>query len=326
MALVAFMFVFTSCEKEEIANSVNSVSYFIGGEAVAQIGDMDENLKSAPIKPSVGGYIWGVECTYLGNQMLVDGSMFFSGSVAQLDWNKPGSINPYTNNTIWNPVFFAAGSNSSFHITYCPTLPLKVWTKVVSEGSSSSIPSYIGITSIPAPSVENFPLPVKCRRLGDRVRLNAKALTDLPGYSNWSFKLEYVANTIDVGATIAANASTDSEWPTYSYSGSPANLSATAGSADADGDRTIVDVLTYKIGGAFDFDLDGNGTIGAGETGLMKLTIYYDNASIVKYVAPPSLGKSKKITLSTKNVGYHHSGEFNPEELDLCEENTELGV
>ncbi|MDA3802639.1 MAG: hypothetical protein PF488_01935 [Patescibacteria group bacterium] len=269
---------FVACNKEDNVMPKQFASV-VSGEFIPS--DTDVFLKSAP---DIGGYLFDAYDIKHGASVYsrIDGSEFFPGSAAQLDWD--GST------TVW------FSSTQPVYITYCPVLPMKVVLTAV-EGDEISTPSYLGIWA-GTPDEARFPIPVLVRRLGDVLTLNIDALTSLPGYTNMSFDVEYTESVINLPATIEATTSTASGWPNYQYSGTSSvteSFDATTGS----GDQTVYEGLDAKV------------------TGTITITIHVDGIDIAVQTDATDLGKGMNMILTTTRVGWYNSGTIGITEDDI---------
>lgn len=288
-AVALMAVIFYSCNKQD-DGLVPQKQYasFVAGEIVPQFGEI--NLKSAPIGVTNLMYMYNDNG---GTYTLVNGSEFLPGSDPAVFWSTAGN----------NPGAF--GINQTVYSNYTPAnVPIRV---VVEQLNSSDKVAFLGITDL-TPTYNSFPLNIVCRRLGDKLTLNTDALTSLPGYSTMSFKVSYDVQPIDVEATRldAANAITDSNWPTLHLGASVPNEKLL--SRTDNGEQVIYNEVEGKI------------------TGTINVTIYVDGATIVKSVPAVGLGHGLALTLTTEKVGWYDSQNMGITQADITIDAVDIPV
>lgn len=279
--------VFMSCNKKDNPVEGKSVDYIMRTEFVPQTGDV--TLKSAPIGQKNELYMFRQSATAGINWELVDGTEFLTGSDPYNFWQDPSN----------NPGVFNVGQ--TVYSNYTPIEQLRIVDKVL---NSSSVPAYLGIVDV-FPNKNKFPLPVKCRRLGDVLTLNTDDLTALPGYNFISFTVSYDKNIIDIDGTIQNSGDTDAGWPAYEYS---STVAVTDQVVSGSGDVTVYDGLEAKI------------------TGTITVKIRVDNTTIVKTVPASGLGYGLALKLTTDKTGWYDSANMNITTDDIDVQQVDIPV
>jgi len=282
LAVVCF-----SCSKEK-EQPVDYANYVSGDVNISE-----GNLKSTPVGVTRNFTVYHAPVG--GVMQKVDGSEFLPGSAPALDWINGNAANP-------NGWEFSV--SQPVHITYCPTIPLRLITKTkVADGTVA----YLGIKDV-TPNQQSFPILMTGRRLGDVLTINTDALTRLPGYKNMHFEVIYVKSIINVDATASNSTPTDAGWPSYVYeSGDPQTVTVPI-AGNQSGDVTVYDGLDGKI------------------TGVITIKVYVDDTVITTTTNPVGIGFGLALTLTTDKVGFYDSGNMDITDKDITIERHYIGV
>lgn len=294
VAIVAFMLVFASCQKEEcITDQQSSVVSYIDIKDVAFVGK-EGNLKSLPIgstrtytyliNQSEGGSLFPAPAPnpYSPYKLLGE-QLFFVNSAPWIFWNDPAH-NPET--------FDMTGVYSN----YSPTVPSRMVCIVKNLQGQAS---YLGISDF-TPNVNLFPLAINNQQIGALAKVNAQGLKGIPGVEVTGItitidkmaKVDTLATAITSGPTTTA---TGAVWPTWKYVGSPSSqtftLTAAQVTAALDGDVEIYNHVELNI------------------LPDAKITIAVQIAGITstQIVDAPAIGKGIKLILKTDKEGWYDS-------------------
>jgi hypothetical protein len=306
--LVIAMFVFVSCDKsnQNVGGSTGTVLKSvkaIEGSFVATDGDV--TVKAADL--AVVNRYWAM---YAVNSpwyapipyALVKGNEFITGSAAQVWWAAAGN----------NPVTFPASTSVYSNLT--PDENLRIVEKGLNVAGNVA---FLGILDF-NPSAASFPLTVPGFRLGDKLTINTKALTDLPGSQNITITVKTTLAPVDLDATIVKTplstvwnipAGTAMSWGDIVYGATEAVNTVTI--PVTNGFFEVYDVTNKKA--------MGNVVITITETGN-------GGSVITKTIPAAGAGKYLAITLSTEKVGWFDSGTINITDSDIVVETVTVPV
>lgn len=281
LVIAIMMAVVISCSKkqDDVIAPQKQYASFVAGEIIPQFGDI-VTLKSASVGVTNFMYMYKDNG---GTYTKVDGTEFLPGSAPYVFWSTAGN----------NPGSF--GINQTVYSNYTPAEPIRV---VIEQRNVEGKVAFLGIKDL-NPTFNSFPLNLVCRRLGDKLTINTNALTILPGYATMSFKVSFGVQPIDVLATELdpINSNTDNGWP-FLHLGTSV-LTETSLTRTQIGVQSLYDDVEGKI------------------TGTIYVTIYVDNATIVKTVPASELGHGLALTLSTTRVGGYDSQNMGVTQQDI---------
>ena len=301
LSLLVLVFVVSTSCRQEISSSLPTQKYAkaVAGSFVAKDGDITFKAFS----PNIARRTWTMYAVnssfYPGVPIaLVNGSEFITSSQAYDFWH----------NSAHNPETF--GSTEAVYSNLTPAEPVRY----VAEGklTDGGEVRYLGMSDF-NPTQVNFPLEVKCYRLGDIVKINTDALTSLPGGAGLVISVAYNMKLVDVQATKLQNnvltgpdsnnplGSKQLSWGDIKYStpvqASFPNNTPLAATGVTRGDQVVYDGYLGKVIGLKITIKDGSSTYlcnvtsdnlgGAGQGTLLTLTTtkkgWYDGAIPTSY-------------------------------------------
>src|ERR1035437_2717234 len=313
-ALIAIVMLvgLTNCKKDTENTSVTKYVGTVNGSFVAQDASIKVNKDLAPDQLVTRNWIMYAKNSpfYPGQPFaLVKGLEFITGSAAQQWWSKDGN----------NPISFAA--NQAVYSNLTPAEPVRL----VMEGNNvSGKVAYLGVLDFD-PTQAQFPLAVTSKSLGDKLIVNADALTTIPGGNLISISVTFDEFPVNISATETQ----------YSL------LSATGGQgAGVTGalDFSDIQYLTsiphlnepVSTGDCVVFD-----RIASKIKGTITLTITFasspsapDVSGSVKTITVPAAGPGqyRKIVLTTTKLGWYDSATIGVNDQDISVDVTNISV
>lgn len=224
---------------------------------------------------------------------LVKGTEFITGSAAQIWWANPAN----------NPVSFPVGTSVYSNLT--PDENLRTVEKGINADGKVV---FLGILDF-KPSAASFPLTVNGFRLGDKLNINTKALTDLPGSNNITITVKTTLAEVDMVNTIVKT-------PLSTVWNTPTGTQMHWSDIVYKATEPVNEVTVPPTNGFFEvYDLLNKKAFG---NVIITITEVNNGGSvIVKTIPAADPGKYLNVTLSTNKVGWFDSGTINITDSDI---------
>ena len=299
LLLVLVLVAVASCKKESVNQTSDAPKYVkaIDGKFIAKDGDI--TFKSSPVGVNRTWTMYARSSTFYGNATfaLVNGSEFITGSAAYDFWQTPAN----------NPITF-----SSTQTVYSNLTPDEDLRLISENKDTDGNVLYLGIADF-KPSTTNFPLTIHSYRLGDTLKINTSAITNLPGGSNLTIKATFSLREVDLEATkLAAITGTGGvpnglqfTWADIVYKPVLETRTVTAGAGD------------FLLYGGLNKKVVGNIVITITEVTTGQNPEAIPAPIVLTGVAAKGAGVGLKLILATGKIGWYHSGNIDFPNTDI---------